>query len=114
MKIPFASISIVIGLFIAFAPFAGSNQADDTTIRINGYAPGATPFIAKLNLTTSNTAVVKEIQFRVTPKPGSVTRPLSGTYSNDYLIDRGLKTCKPVKSFCQFMDFTTVTPMWLI
>ena len=91
MKIPFASISIVTGLFIAFAPFAGSNQADDTTIRINGYTPGATPFIAKLNLTASNTAVVKEIQFKVTPKPGSVTRPLSGTYSNDYLIDRGFE-----------------------
>jgi arylsulfate sulfotransferase len=91
MKIPFASISIVTGLFIAFAPFAGSNQAHDTTIRINGYTPGATPFIAKLNLTASNTAVVKEIQFKVTPKPGSVTRPLSGTYSNDYLIDRGFE-----------------------
>jgi hypothetical protein len=91
MKKLFASIVIVTGLFIGFAPFAGSNQADDTTIRINGYTPGATPFIAKLNLMASNTAVVKEIQFKVTPKPGSVTRPLSGTYSNDYLIDRGFE-----------------------
>jgi hypothetical protein len=91
MKKLFASIAIVTGLFIGFAPFAGSNQADDTTIRINGYTPGATPFIAKLNLMASNTAVVKEIQFKVTPKPGSVTRPLSGTYSNDYLIDRGFE-----------------------
>jgi arylsulfate sulfotransferase len=91
MKILFASSSIVTGLFIAFAPFAGSNQADDTTIRINGYTPGATPFIAKLNLIASNAAVVKEIQFRITPKPGSVTRPLSGTYSNDYLIERGFE-----------------------
>jgi hypothetical protein len=91
MKKLFASIVIVTGLFIGFAPFAGSNQADDTIIRINGYTPGATPFIAKLNLMASNTAVVKEIQFKVTPKPGSVTRPLSGTYSNDYLIDRGFE-----------------------
>jgi arylsulfate sulfotransferase len=91
MKILFASSSIVTGLFIAFAPFAGSNQADDTTIRINGYTPGATPFIAKLNLIASNAVVVKEIQFRITPKPGSVTRPLSGTYSNDYLIERGFE-----------------------
>jgi hypothetical protein len=91
MKKLFASIAIVTGLFIGFAPFAGSNQADDTIIRINGYTPGATPFIAKLNLMASNTAVVKEIQFKVTPKPGSVTRPLSGTYSNDYLIDRGFE-----------------------
>src|SRR6266545_4298724 len=91
MKILFASISTVIGLFIAFAPFAGSNQAGDTTIRINGYTPGATPFLGKLNLIASNTTVVKEIQFKITPKPGSVTRPLSGTYSNDYLVDRGFE-----------------------
>ena len=91
MKIFFAPISIVTGLFIAFAPFAGSNQAGDTTIRINGYTAGATPFISNLNLIASNTAVVKEIQFKITPKPGSVTRPLSGTYSNDYLVDRGFE-----------------------
>ena len=87
----FAPISIVTGLFIAFAPFAGSNQAGDTTIRINGYTAGATPFISNLNLIASNTAVVKEIQFKITPRPGSVTRPLSGTYSNDYLVDRGFE-----------------------
>ena len=91
MKIFFAPISIVTGLFIAFAPFAGSNQAGDTTIRINGYTAGATPFISNLNLKASNTAVVKEIQFKITPRPGSVTRPLSGTYSNDYLVDRGFE-----------------------
>ena len=91
MKIFFAPISIVTGLFIAFAPFAGSNQAGDTTIRINGYTAGATPFISNLNLIASNTAVVKEIQFKITPRPGSVTRPLSGTYSNDYLVDRGFE-----------------------
>ena len=87
----FAPISIVTGLFIAFAPFAGSNQAGDTTIRINGYTAGATPFISNLNLIASNTAVVKEIQFKITPRPGSVTRPLAGTYSNDYLVDRGFE-----------------------
>jgi arylsulfate sulfotransferase len=91
MKNLFASIVIVAGLFIAFVPFAGSNQADDTTIRINGSTPGATPFISKLSLTASNTAVLKSIQFTITPKPGSVTRPLSGTYANYYLVDRGFE-----------------------
>ena len=91
MKIVFASISIVTGLFIAFAPFAGSNQAGDTTIRIIGHAPGATPFISKVTLAVSNTSVLKSIQFTVIPKPGSVTRPLSGTYANSYLIDRGFE-----------------------
>jgi hypothetical protein len=78
MKVLFASITIVTGVFIAFAPFAASNQADDTTIRINGYTPGVTPFISKMSLTASSTTVLKSIQFTVLSKPGSVSRPLSG------------------------------------
>ena len=91
MKILLASISIVTGVFIAFAPFAASNQADDTTIRINGYTPGAVPFISNLSLTASSTTVLKSIQFTVLSKPGSVSRPLSGTYANNYLVDRGFE-----------------------
>jgi arylsulfate sulfotransferase len=91
MKNLFASIVIVGGLLIAFDPFAGSNQADDTTIRINGYTPGVTPFISKLSLTASNTAVLKSIQFTITPKPGFVSRPLSGTYANYYLVGRAFE-----------------------
>jgi arylsulfate sulfotransferase len=91
MKILFASITIVIGLFILFVPFAESNQADDTTIRITGHTAGATPFISKLTLAVSDASVLKSIQFTVIPKPGSVTRPLSGTYANSYLVERGFE-----------------------
>jgi arylsulfate sulfotransferase len=91
MKTLCASVVIVTGLFIAFVPFAGSNQADDTTIRINGYTPGDTPFISKVSLTASDTTVLKSIQFAITPKSGSVTRPLSATYANYYLVDRGFE-----------------------
>ena len=73
------------------AHFAGATQADDTTITITGHATGPTPFISKLNLNVSNTSVLKSIQFAINPKPGSVTRPLSGTYSNDYLVSRGFE-----------------------
>jgi arylsulfate sulfotransferase len=89
MKILFASITIITGLFILFVPFAESNQARDTTIRITGNTAGPTPFIRKLTLAVSNTTVLKSIQFTIDPKPGSVTRPVSGTYSNDYLVSRG-------------------------
>jgi hypothetical protein len=41
-----------------------------------------------LTLNVSNTTVLKSIQFAIDAKPGSVTRPLSGTYSNDYLASR--------------------------
>jgi arylsulfate sulfotransferase len=91
MKNLFASISIATGLFILIVSFAWSNQADDTTIRINGFTAGPTPFLSKLSLTASNTAVLKTIQFTITPKPGSLTRPLSGTYANYYLVDRGFE-----------------------
>ena len=70
---------------------ADATQADDTTIRITGHTAGATPFISKLTLEVSNTTVLKSIQFTIDPKPGSVTRPLSGTYANDYLRDRGFE-----------------------
>ena len=68
-----------------------SNQADDTTIRINGYRLGLTPFISNVSLTASDTTVLTEIQFKIVPKPGSVTRPLTSTYANYYLLDRGFE-----------------------
>ena len=91
MKNLFASVTVATGLFILFIPFAGSNQADDTTIRINGYTPGVTPFISNVSLTASDTTVLKEIQFKIVPKPGFASRPLSATYANYYLIDRGFE-----------------------
>jgi arylsulfate sulfotransferase len=70
---------------------AGASQADDTTITITGHTAGATPFISKLTLEVSNTSALKSIQFAIDPKPGSVTRPLSGTYANGYLVGRGFE-----------------------
>lgn len=69
--------------------FARASQADDTTVTITGNTPGSTPFISQVNLTASDTSVIKSIKFTIAPKPGSVTRPLSATYSNAYLTDRG-------------------------
>ena len=86
---------IVIGaVFMIFSHLAGASQADDTTITITGHTAGATPFISKLTLQVSNTTVLKSIQFTINPKPGSVTRPLSGTYANQYLVNRGFETAR--------------------
>ena len=87
----FAVVMIVAGALFVFPHVARANQADDTTITIHGYSAGVTPFISNLHLTASNTAVLKSIQFTIHPKPGSVTRPLSGTYANYYLVDRGFE-----------------------
>jgi hypothetical protein len=91
MKTRLISITIVAALLTLFVRSAGSTEAGDTTVTINGHTPGVTPFISNLSLTASNTAVLKSIQFTIAPKPGSVTRPLSGTYANYYLVNRGFE-----------------------
>src|SRR5438067_2512395 len=90
---PMKICSLIVGgaVTMVFSHLASASQADDTTIRITGQRAGASPFISKVSLAVSNTSVLKNIQFTITPKPGSVTRPLSGTYANSYLIDRGLE-----------------------
>jgi len=83
---------IVVGAaFMSLSRLVCATQADDTTITITGQTPGVTPFISKLTLEVSNTTVLKSIQFAIDPKPGSVTRPLSGTYDNPYLLSRGFE-----------------------
>src|SRR5512132_3289838 len=89
MKI--CSLIVVGAAFIVFSHIAGATYADDTTIRISGFTAGITPFNGKLAIDVSNTSVLKSIQFTIDHKPGSVTRPLSGTYSNDYLVSLGFE-----------------------
>ena len=72
----------------AFRP-VNATQADDTTITIVDSAPGVTPFISQLHLMASDTTVLRSIQFTVAPRLGSVTRPLSATYSRSYMLDAG-------------------------
>ena len=66
-----------------------ASAATDTTITITAQNPGPVPFINQLTLSASDISQIKAIQFTITPKTGSVTRPLSGTYSADYLSARG-------------------------
>ena len=80
---------IVTTILAICTRLAGATQADDTTITITGQNAGPTPFISQLTLSASDTSVLKNIQFTITPKSGSVTRPLSATYSHDYLVGRG-------------------------
>src|SRR5215471_21429490 len=85
------SLIIIGAVLMVLTHLAGANQADDTTITITGDTAGPTPFISNLTLDVSDTSVLKSIQFAIDSKPGSVTRPLSGTYSNDYLLSRGFE-----------------------
>src|SRR5438552_16456024 len=85
------SLIIITVVFTLLSHLAGASQADETTITITAQTAGATPFLSQLTLTASDTTVIKSIQFTITPRTGSVTRPLSGTYSNDYLVSRGFE-----------------------
>jgi arylsulfate sulfotransferase len=85
------SIIIIGAVSMVLTHLAGASQADDTTITITGHTAGPTPFLSKLTLEVSDTTVLKSIQFAIDPKPGSVTRPLSGTYANGYLLSRGFE-----------------------
>src|SRR3954449_11661600 len=85
------SLMAVGAVFMALSHVVSATQADDTTITITGHTAGATAFISRLKLDVSNTTVLKSIQFAIDPKPGSVPRPLSGAYSNQYLVSRGFE-----------------------
>lgn len=83
-------IFLLAAVIITFSSrLAGATEADDTTIVITAQNPGVTPFISKLSLMASDTSVIKNIRFTITPKTGSATRPLSAIYSSEYLIERG-------------------------
>ena len=87
MKLLLSILSAVV--VAALCPLASADQASETTVAITGQETGPTPFISRLKLTASQLSVLKRIQFAVIPKPGSVTRPLSATYTKDYLAGRG-------------------------
>jgi arylsulfate sulfotransferase len=56
---------------------------------ITGQAAGATPFIAFISMVVSPADSLKNVRFTISPKPGSVTRPVSAVYTFDYLQSRG-------------------------
>ena len=67
---------------------ASGTQADDTRISPVG-RKAINPFIRHLQFKVTPINNLKSVQFTVQPKPGSVTRPISATYSNSYLSQRG-------------------------
>ena len=80
---------LLVTFLLCFCRVVLATQADDTIITIDRQIAGATPFLSQLTLSVSDTALIKSIQFTITPKPDSSTRPLSATYSSSYLAERG-------------------------
>jgi len=114
LHLPKLLVLVVLTFDCFVCPLADATQADETTISITGQNDGPTPFISQLSLLASQTSVLKSVQFTITPKEGSVTRPLSGTYSHDYLTERGYLNSATGEIFLPvyglYADFTnTVT-----
>lgn len=87
MKLPFC---VLLSLLVSgFSPVASASQATSTTLTVAGMQAGPTPFIAKLTFDASDLTNLETIKFTIAPKPGSVTRALSATYSKAYLQTRG-------------------------
>ncbi len=80
---------LLVTAFVGLARIAWASQADDVVIAIDGQTAGASPFLSQLTLSVSDTAAIKSVQFSIAPKPGSATRPLSGSYASSYLAERG-------------------------
>ena len=97
------TLLLLVAFAMSFAPAAFATQADENEFVIGPQEAGASPFIKKLDITVTNPAAIRSIGFKIAPKDGSVTRPVSATYLPSYLNRR------------QFFDETTNTyklPVW--
>ena len=79
---------MVASMLMVTLQSASATQADDTSIVLIGRV-AVNPFIRHLKFSVNPIANLKSVQFTVQPKPGSVTRPISATYSSRYLSSRG-------------------------
>ena len=65
------------------------NRANAAFVTVTGQTAGPTPFIKQIQLSANPPDSIQSINFQITPKPGSVTRPISATYPSEYLKRRG-------------------------
>jgi hypothetical protein len=82
-------IALTIFILVTLGTIAHATEADDTVVTVTNKNPGATPFISKVTLNLSQLRVLRRVEFVITPKSGSVTRPVSATYTKNYLERRG-------------------------
>ncbi|HYX49026.1 MAG TPA: aryl-sulfate sulfotransferase, partial [Ktedonobacteraceae bacterium] len=72
------------------AQSSSATQADNTSIILVSKKAGATPFIRRVTFKITPSSNLKSVQYTIQPKPGSVTRAISTTYTAGYLASKGL------------------------
>lgn len=72
--------------------------------------PGVTPFIAFIDIKTDNIHALKSINYTIEPKPDTISKPVSATFSKNYLFRE--KYYSPTSNllklpvFCLYSDYT--------
>jgi arylsulfate sulfotransferase len=80
----FRTVLCLVIIFSLISCGGSDSENTDSTVR-----PGASPFIAFVDLHVSSASDNDSVQFSIQPKPGSVSRPVNVTYSFSYLRQRG-------------------------
>lgn len=86
----YAGLCLVLGLV---ASCGGSDSPQDAFlagVSVAGQTPGPTPFIAHIGIGIARADLVRSVSYTIAPKPGTVSRPVSVTYSDAYLVRRQL------------------------
>ncbi len=84
------TLRAVLGLLVlSIGMVQAEPPGKSSALVVNAQNAGPTPFISVLTLAVDPTRTLQAVSFSIAPKPGSVTRTISATYSRNYLLARG-------------------------
>lgn len=87
------NVSLCLMFVMVASCSGGSSPQSDATlgeVTVATRAPGPTPFIAHLGIRVERADLVRSVSYTIEPKAGTISRPVSITYSNAYLVRRQL------------------------
>lgn len=70
-------------------PASTTAESTPDKTAVSQLRPGASPFIAFVDLDVPDLSKVQEAGFRIEPRPGTVSLPIQVEYTRDYLVRRG-------------------------
>jgi arylsulfate sulfotransferase len=85
-----ASLCLMLGLLMSCGGSGPPQDAMLASVTISSPTPGPTPFIARIGIRIERADRVRSVSYTIAPRPGTVSRPVSVTYRNAYLIRRQL------------------------
>ena len=89
----FRNVSLCLMVVTVASCSGGSNPQIDAMlgeVTVATKTPGPTPFIAHVGIRVERADLVRSVSYTIEAKPGTVSRPVSITYNNAYLLRRQL------------------------